>query len=270
LISNDIRMRQDLPDAVHQMRVAVRRMRSGLKSLPLLDKKATSGLLDELKWLADELGDYRDAEVMQGRITELEETLDEPSSRIAQDALLPALQMRLESGRHRALDAVRSSRYTDVLEALVRCAADPAFTDSAEAPARDVMPALIQRSLTKLERKVTSLEMNASADTWHAARISAKHARYAVDAVVQVFGAPAKKRSAALAKVTDLLGAMNDCAVTAAFLDEHSRGVTDPALAYALGLLSGHEQEAAQTHRKSFLRLWPDVQRIHRKNELRQ
>jgi CHAD domain-containing protein len=270
LITNDTRMRQDLPDAVHQMRVAVRRMRSGLKSLPLLDKAITTELLAELEWLAGELGDYRDAEVMHGRITGLAQALDEPGSRIAQDALLRVLQTQLEFGRQRALAALRCSRYTDLLESLVHSAAEPAFNDRANEPARDVLPALVERSFTKLQRKVDLLEMDGPADSWHAARISAKHARYAVDAVVPVFGAPAKKRAAALAKVTDLLGAMNDCAVTEALIDEHSRGVTDPDLAYALGLLAGHEQAAAQAHRKSFLRLWPDAERIHRKNELRQ
>jgi CHAD domain-containing protein len=270
LISNDMRLRQDLPDAVHQMRVAVRRIRSGLKSLPLLDKKLTTGLLDELKWLADELGDYRDAEVMHGRITELAQALDEPASRIAQDALLPVLQTQLESGRQGALAALRSSRYTDLLDALVRCAAEPAFNDNADAPARDAAPAMIEKLFTKLQRKVALLDITGPADSWHAARISAKHARYAVDAVVPVFGAPAKKRAVALAKVTDLLGEMNDCAVTAALIDEHARGATDSDLAYALGLLAGHEQAAERAHRQSFLRLWLDVERIHRKNELRQ
>lgn len=63
-------VRRDVPDAVHQMRVATRRTRSALQAFgQIIDREATRSLGDELKWLAAELGHARDSEVMLARLT---------------------------------------------------------------------------------------------------------------------------------------------------------------------------------------------------------
>ena len=65
----DVRVRRDLPDSVHQMRVAARRLRSGLKVFePMLDVEWAEALRTELGWIAGELGVSRDTEVLQARI----------------------------------------------------------------------------------------------------------------------------------------------------------------------------------------------------------
>jgi hypothetical protein len=67
--ATDPRVRQDAPDAVHNMRVACRRMRSTLQSFrSLLDRTRTDGLVPELRWLAGEFGSARDLEVQRERI----------------------------------------------------------------------------------------------------------------------------------------------------------------------------------------------------------
>ena len=64
------RVRQDVPDAVHQMRVAIRRMRSALQAYGgIVDRAATRKLTDELRWLAGVLGEARDLEVLHVRFT---------------------------------------------------------------------------------------------------------------------------------------------------------------------------------------------------------
>ena len=66
----DPAVRQDAPGAVHQMRVATRRMRSALQAYgKIIDRAATRELTDELKWLAGVLGDARDLEVLRARFT---------------------------------------------------------------------------------------------------------------------------------------------------------------------------------------------------------
>lgn len=60
------------PVALHQMRVATRRMRSSLATYrKLLDALAANQLRAELKWLAGVLGAARDAEVMRDRLHRL-------------------------------------------------------------------------------------------------------------------------------------------------------------------------------------------------------
>ena len=70
LIALDPAVRRDLPDSVHRMRVATRRLRSALRSYgKVLDRAATDPLGAELKWLAGELGADRDHEVLTDRLT---------------------------------------------------------------------------------------------------------------------------------------------------------------------------------------------------------
>src|SRR6185312_9029097 len=60
LLLADIGVRSREEDAVHQMRVACRRMRSDLKTFrPLVEEPWGEALRAELKWLADCLGDAR-------------------------------------------------------------------------------------------------------------------------------------------------------------------------------------------------------------------
>ena len=58
------------PEAVHQARVATRRIRSTLRTFSkLLDEEWTDRLRDDLKWLADLLGEVRDTDVLLERFS---------------------------------------------------------------------------------------------------------------------------------------------------------------------------------------------------------
>src|SRR5207302_6077556 len=68
---NDQGVRDGDPEAVHDMRVATRRMRSTLRTFrPLLDATRTEPLRRELHWLAGLLGAVRDGDVMAARLAE--------------------------------------------------------------------------------------------------------------------------------------------------------------------------------------------------------
>ena len=57
LLAHDVGVRLDADDAVHQMRVAARRLRSALRDVePLLDPAWGQRLQDELRWLGGSLG----------------------------------------------------------------------------------------------------------------------------------------------------------------------------------------------------------------------
>jgi len=67
--SLDPMVRRDEPDAVHQMRVATRRLRSTLRSFgPVIGRDRAQRLAAELKWLGTVLGEARDAEVLAGHL----------------------------------------------------------------------------------------------------------------------------------------------------------------------------------------------------------
>src|SRR5581483_1519663 len=61
----DTAVRRDEPDAIHQMRVTARRLRSTLQAFPMIWLPSTTDhVKDELKWLGQVLGEARDTEVL--------------------------------------------------------------------------------------------------------------------------------------------------------------------------------------------------------------
>ena len=65
----DSRVRRHERGGVHQMRVALRRLRSLLATFrPLFDPDVVASLRDEVKWVAGELGAARDREVVRERL----------------------------------------------------------------------------------------------------------------------------------------------------------------------------------------------------------
>src|SRR2546421_4989370 len=69
LAAEDPRARRGEDDAVHQLRVAARRLRSALQSYRrLLDREQTDPVVDALRELAQAFAPARDAEVLHARI----------------------------------------------------------------------------------------------------------------------------------------------------------------------------------------------------------
>ncbi|SCD67205.1 MULTISPECIES: CHAD domain-containing protein, partial [unclassified Streptomyces] len=77
LVALDTDVRRDLPDSVHQLRVATRRLRGAFKTYrKVLDRAVTDPVGEELKWLAGELAPARDNEVLTARLAHLLDTTD--------------------------------------------------------------------------------------------------------------------------------------------------------------------------------------------------
>ena len=130
--------RQDAPDAVHQMRVATRRMRSALQAYgKIIDRSATRELTEELKWLAGVLGDDRDLEVLHARFTHAVQGLpDELVVGPVQARLTRYFAGREADARTALIAALDSDRYLALLTAVDRLLATPPLTRLARATAR--------------------------------------------------------------------------------------------------------------------------------------
>jgi CHAD domain-containing protein len=261
----DVRVRRDLPDSVHQMRVAARRLRSALRAFrPLLDEGWARDLRDELSWAAGTLGELRDTEVLLARLDEHAQALGEHDAALVLPAIDGRLRQELGDLRRVALEELRSARHVVLLTDLVEAARAPRFTTAADKPAEDVFPPLVQRAWKKLARAVKALELDSPPEEWHQARILAKRARYAAESVAPVLGAGTKHLGEALARVTDLLGDQHDAAVAAERLrDLAERPEVDGPTGYALGLLHGIEVERERADREQFRDIWPEIKAVH-------
>jgi CHAD domain-containing protein len=270
LLAHDpfVRLREPVGDddtAVHQMRVACRRLRSDLRTFrPLVEPEWAAGLRDELKWLADALGTARDAEVLRARlrVTATADPLS-PLDEAAVAQIDAALAAREDAALADLDRMLRSSRYLALVEALVAAARDPRLTRQAGKPAKDALPMLVAKPWRRLakgrKRGPGAGDLDPAADDhqWHAVRINGKKARYAADAVAPVLGGGAAKLAKSLSRLQNVLGEHQDAAVAGeTWLSIAEGKPADHPLAVTAGRLFERERTAIRTARADFPPAW--------------
>jgi CHAD domain-containing protein len=263
LLAQDPRVRQGLPDAVHQFRVAARRLRAGLQTFaPLVDDEWSRYLRGELGWIAGVLGAARDREVLERRLLNGIRALPPDLDRAAGYVVV---QDDLESGMAEAVEqaavAMRSDRYLALLDALVDAANHPRLTPLAQEPSRTALPPLVDRRWQKLAAEADLLpdELDGHDEHWHQTRITAKKARYAAEACVPVFGSRAERLAEQLERVTELLGEHQDCAIAADTVHALVTRETGPQAAFTLGALYAQQRQRVAEVRREFVEVWPAV-----------
>lgn len=116
----DRAVRADAYDAVHQMRVTIRKIRSLLKDgQESFGVPETAWIIDELRELAGILGVARDAEVLGERYErELDRLATELVRGPVRERLVGGARRRYRTGLRRSLVAMRSARYFRLLDSL--------------------------------------------------------------------------------------------------------------------------------------------------------
>jgi len=248
------------PEAVHQARVATRRIRSTLRTFSkLLDEEWTDRLRADLKWLADLLGEVRDTDVLlerfSGHLAELP-AADAKAGRW----LLARLAGQRDDARRRLLGAMASQKYVVLLDDLVAAAAAPALLPGADSPAAEVMPALVAKPWKKLRKEVRGAGDDPPDHELHQIRIRAKRARYAAEAVEPVIGKPAGDFADAVADIQSVLGDHQDAVVGEAWLrGAAGAGRRDAAL--VAGMLIAAERASAASTRDGWRQVWDAANR---------
>jgi CHAD domain-containing protein len=265
LMAEDVRVRRDLPDAVHQMRVATRRLRGALETFaPLLDGPWAYSLMEELRWLADTLGAARDTEVLLARLVAASDRLPESAKPDAVRAKLAEICGKdLGDAMAAARLALQSERYVDLIDRLVDAASYPRTSDVARRPAGSALLPLVRSTWARLHRRAMRVTRprhgGPSAVDYHRVRIAAKKVRYACDAVAPALGPDATKLSKQAERVQEVLGEHQDAVVAARFLADVAARPRIGFLAFGIGVLFAREEEAAAAARAEFAEIWPDV-----------
>jgi CHAD domain-containing protein len=213
IMLNDPHVRLGDVEALHQMRVGTRRVRSDLRTFrPLVNRRWADGLRDELKWLGGVLGDVRDLDVLLER---LHRDADDLAPDLA--PLFEALEAERAEARARLLGALRTARYLELLDRLVEAATSPELTPAAEAPAGATLPPLVRSSWKKLRKWARRLDDRSSDADYHRVRVLTKRARYGAEAVAPALGrkrgGQAERFADRASDIQDLLGEMQDSVV---------------------------------------------------------
>jgi len=238
----DRAVRADADDAVHQMRVTTRKIRSLLRASPDSFGLA-EGLLDELRELANVLGEARDAEVLAERYRG---ALDKLPPKLARgpirDRLVHGAEERYRAGVRHSLAAMRSPRYFRLLDALEAVVVTTPPAEQASTPLAVAAAGKKVRKAAKAARRAASEDLD---DAIHRIRKRAKRLRYTAAAT------GAKKVSKRAKKVQSLLGDHQDCVVSRAHLIEQAdaaHAASEDAFTY--GLLHQQDSDLASERRR--------------------
>ena len=272
LVARDPHTRRDVPDALHKMRVATRRLRSALATFrPLLDRARTDPVRDELRWLAGVLGAARDAEVMHARLRRL--VAAEPLELVlgkVQDRIDATMVQRHRTAHDRVLEELDGERYLRLLVALDDLVAHPPFVPRAAQDATEVLPRLVRRTWRRLDRRMAAAQEAARGaaqdELLHEVRKDAKRSRYAAEAVQPVFGEPAARYAAAVTELQESLGDFQDGVVTREVLRElGARGHLAGQNGFTFGRLHALEQVKAE----AAVAAWPQARAAVSRRRLR-
>ena len=263
LKSLDPLVRSDEPDAVHQMRVTTRRLRSTLHSFgKIIPRSGTEGMLAELKWLGGVLGEARDAEVLASRLAHNLRT-------IPPELVLGPAEARVQrhfapiqaAARTNVLAALDSARYFALRDALDELLADPPLSAEADQPADRVLPATARRAYRRTRRRIRRAGHTppggGQETAYHEARKAAKRARYAGEAISPALGHDARRFTKQMKEIQSVLGDHQD-AVVARGVDRelgigaHLAGEN----AFTFGLLYEREDQRAARLRAEARRTW--------------
>jgi CHAD domain-containing protein len=231
------------PGAIHQMRVATRRVRSALQSFPsVLRRDKTAHLRAELKWLGAVLGAARDDEVTSAFLEqELASFPPELVMGPAQARVRASLAPQQARDTEAVTEALGSPRYAALTGDLARLIDRPPFSAAAGRAWRRT-----RRRMEHAQRlRAGSSQHAAARDTaLHDTRKAAKRVRYAAEAARPALGKPARRFAKRMKAVQSALGDHHDAVrARAAARDIGVHASLAGENAFTFGLL--HERAAA-------------------------
>ena len=254
-------------EGVHQMRVAFRRLRSGLKTFRLLiPREASTALVEDIRWLNEYLGPARDWDVF------LEEGMAPMFAHFPRKRGLLLFRNKAATIRqyhHQMLrEALEQPHYFLLLQRLTNWLDRRAWRDSLNdeqrarlaEPILDFSTSLLEHGHQRvIKRGETFAKL--SVEERHALRIRIKELRYALDFFSSLYPAlVVKVYLGAMSRLQDCLGIMNDIIVARRLLDEAKL----TSASAARQDIEGWYGCRLDAHEHQFVEVWQQYQQCER------
>jgi triphosphatase len=238
------------PEALHQMRVGLRRFRAAVTAFgPVLADPGVNVVKAETKWLAGELDGARDEDVF------IHSTFQAAVDEAQDDAGFAAFGRRLievqSSAYDRAISAIGSQRASSLMLGAASWVevgewarnADPTLTEIREQGVESFAGAALDHLFKSVRRRARGLD-SLDAESRHRLRIKAKKLRYTAEFLAPVFGRHRRKRAekflSRLEVLQDALGELND--ITVARQKALEAAGPDAEMAFAAGRAVGRRE----------------------------
>jgi CHAD domain-containing protein len=251
---------QGVPNAVHLMRIATRRLRSVMITYRIfLDLDRIHHLREELQWLGLILGAERDAEVMRQRLTNLIAQQPADIDFKSVQRIDEQLELEFRDAHLVVLRVMTDERFLRLLQDLYTLISAPPLTHLARKSAKKIVPGLLRSESKRLRKFARASEKISVArdKALHDVRKSAKRMRYAAETAALVPCRHAGKLSDAAEEIQTILGEHHDAVVARDLFQRlceqaHSRGEDDVNLAR----LAAIEERNAQRSELQFRTAW--------------
>jgi inorganic triphosphatase YgiF len=246
-LNEDLVVAKRDPGALHQARVAMRRLRSAFTLFrPAIADEAYQQLREEVRWFTDQLGDARNLDVLLKRF----------GSQKGNEAerLKDRLGKEREAAYAQVLNALASERLRMLMIDLVGWIETGSWreaNDMARLPLPDYGRVQLDKRWRKVKKGGKALGQ-LDPEPRHQLRIEVKKLRYAVEFLASLTRGEAalqrqKQFVAALEEMQEELGELNDIETARTLLENLLPGAEDAALVdYARGRLEPAESEHVQ------------------------
>jgi CHAD domain-containing protein len=249
--------------SVHDFRIATRRLRSNVAAFePLLEGTLPKELTADLRETALRVGGARDAEMLADRVGRL---LAEESGALdvtrVWDTLVDLLDSTARAHSSLSLSYFDDPAYDAFVRRLDRFSDLPPWGPAASEPATPVLHDLLKVEWKRFRRAgsaALAAPRGESGDTlMHTARKAAKRARYVTETLEPVFGRRVSRMAKAAARVQQVLGDHQDCAVTRDYLAGPAfEAIPDPDDRFVLGRLHAREEATSERLRDDYSALF--------------
>lgn len=244
-------------ERIHQSRVALRRIRSNLRTFRLaLDPAWGTALRAECAWYADLLGGVRDLHIIGELVTR-----HGPEAMDTEDVL--QLEAVVAERTAAVLEEVRAERSKprrfQLTQQMMLLWDGPEFKPKAQNPAAEVMPRMLRRAWHDLRGAARTARKNPTDANLHMLRIRLKDLRYGCETVALVEGGPAQKTAKAAARMTTKLGDLHDVDYSIDWLE--SLAGDRPDLARPVAALVEYQRDVRRQCRKGWRKDLKEVER---------
>ncbi len=250
------------PEALHDMRVATRRLRAAERTFDVGMPAALRSYLEvELKWLGELLGSVRDCDVQLDHVARYGAAAP-PSHRAALACYRDYMQAERARRREAMLTGLNSTRYFRLLRRMEQFAAGQPLRLRAAAmrePIALVGRRALKKAFHRLSERGEQVHAAPTPEDLHQLRIRAKRLRYTLEFLRDLTGKAGARLVRRLVKLQDLLGRYHDAVVAADFVRHYVDAAAtplSPASMLALGALVGSELRIAEHASANFARTW--------------
>src|SRR5215472_7192771 len=243
------------PGGIHQMRVAVRRLRAILSGFgDRLPEHQRHWAFEELRWFAGALGPVRNLDVFEAVL--LRPAQRAASDRSALEPLRHAVERQRRAAHRDAVAAIRSDRYANLITHLFRwcetCGWRYDRTEPSEPPVGETAACMLQRRWRVAKKRGEDFAAQSPSER-HRLRIALKKLRYTAEALSSFYPSEQVASFAArLKRLQDDLGHANDVRVGHEILGALASDTDSGSGLAEAGrqMLAWHEQRLLKTEPK--------------------